>query len=138
MKKDNGITLMSLVIYVIVMIIVISIMSIISTQFYNNTNRMQGNVGEVLEFNKFNNAFLKEVKLVNNKVVEVDNNNKYILFESGNSFSLYNNVIYRNDVEICNGVQSINISLDGDDVIEITLNFKNFNKTMKYKVENIY
>lgn len=138
MKKDNGITLVSLVIYVIVMIIMVSIMSIITTQFYSNTNRMQGNVGEVLEFNKFNNAFLKEVKATNNKVVKVDNNEKYILFESGNSFSLYNNKIYCNDIEVCSGVKSMEITLAEEDVVSVTLSFGSFNKSMKYKLENIY
>jgi len=142
MKNQKGITLVSLVIYVIVMLIVIGVMSSIINNFYKNTDAIQGNVEEVVEFNKFNNYFLKEVKTRNNTVDNISEN--YILFTSGNSFSISNNIIYYNNVEICNGVQSMEITLgkNGDEIdktiVNVSINFNNFNKSISYKIEEIY
>lgn len=142
MKKENGITLVSLVIYVIVMTIVIGIMSSIITNFYNNTDTVKSNVQEIVEFNKFNNYFLKEVKTLNNKIDVVSDN--YILFTTGNSFSISNNSIYYNNIKICENVKRMQISIgkngDGIDktIVNIALSFEDFNKSISYKIENIY
>ena len=144
MKKSNGITLVSLVIYVVVMTIVLGVMSSIITNFYKNTDTVQGNVQEIVEFSKFNTYFLKEVKTNNNKVDYVSNDNSYILFTSGNSFSISGNEIFYNNIKICNGVQSMQISLgrngNGIDksIVNVTLNLESFNKSISYKLENIY
>lgn len=142
MKNEKGITLVSLILYVVVMTIVLAVMSSIISTFYKNTDTMQGNVGEIVEFSKFNNYFLKEVKTKNNKVDRIDTS--YILFSSGNSFSISNNAIYYNSIKICNGVQSMEIKSgkdgNGEDetIINVTLNFENFNKSINYKIETIY
>lgn len=142
MKNQKGITLVSLILYVVVMTIVIAVMSSIISSFYKNTDTMQGNVGEIVEFSKFNNYFLKEVKTKNNKVDRIDTS--YILFSSGNSFSISNNAIYYNSIKICNNVQSMEIKSgkdgNGEDesIINVTLNFENFNKSINYKIETIY
>lgn len=144
MKKEKGITLVSLVVYIIVMVIIIAAMTTIIANFYQNTEAVQGNVQEIVEFNKFNSYFLKEVKTKNNKVDRVDLN--YILFSSGNSFSISNNGIYYNNIKICDNVQNIEFILEQDtedtgeeySIISVTLDFENFNKSIKYKIENIY
>lgn len=144
MKKEQGITMVSLVIYIAVMTIVIALMSKIITNFYKNTDTVQGNIQEIVEFNKFNSYFLKEVKIANNKVDYISFDNNYILFTSGNTFSYSNNKIYYNGVKICENVQRMKISLgkngDGLDnsVVRVILKFENFNKSMNYKIENIY
>lgn len=143
MKKEQGITLTALVIYVIVMIIAIGVISTIINQFYKNTNSIEADTKEILEFNKFSTYFLKEVKIKGNKVDTIISD-KYILFETGNSFSLSGNKIYYNNVEICNEVESLTIlqGKNGDgvnkDIVYITVNFKNFTKSMNYKIEEIY
>lgn len=142
MKKEKGITLISLVVYIMVMIIVVVIMSAITSNFYKNADAVKGNVEEVVKFNKFNNYFLKEIKLKNNAVDTVSSN--YILFTSGNSFSLSNNVIYYNNMIVCEDVQNMEILLglngDGIDktIINVNISFKNFNKSINYKIEEIY
>ena len=144
MKKEKGITMISLVVYVAVMTVVIGVMSSIITSFYKNTDTVQGNVQEIVEFSKFNSYFLKEVKINNNKVDHISSDNTYILFTSGNSFSISNNKIYYNNIKICDEVQSMQISLgkngNGIDksIVNVTLNFENFNKSLNYKIENIY
>lgn len=142
MKKEQGITLTALVIYIIVMIIVLGVISTIINQFYKNNNSIEADTEEILEFNKFNTYFLKEVKAKGNKVDTISNN--YILFGTGNSFSLSNNKIYYNNVEICKGVQSLTIAQGKDgtgeekNIIYITLTFENFTKSINYKIEEIY
>lgn len=137
MKNEKGITLVSLVVYVIVMTLVIGIMSTIITNFYKNTDTMQGNVEEVVKFSKFNNYFLKEVKTKDNKVDTISTN--YILFTSGNSFSISNNVIYYNNIEICDEVQSMEITAGADEtIVNVKISFENFNKSINYKIEEIY
>lgn len=142
MKSQKGVTLLSLVIYVIVMTVVIGIMSFIINNFYKNINNYQGDLDEVIKFSKFNNYFLKEIKTENNNVEKIDSN--YVLFSSGNSFSLSNNIIYYNNIQVCDGVKKFEIKLgeNGDGVnntiVHVTLNFDNYGKSMNYKIENIY
>lgn len=144
MKKEKGVTMVSLVIYIAVMTIVIALMSGIITNFYKNTDTMQGSLQDIIEFNKFNTYFIKEIKLNDNKVDHISTDNSYILFLSGNAFSIKDGVIYYNSIKICENVQSMQLSLgkngNGIDksIINVTLNFKSFNKSISYKIENIY
>lgn len=144
MKKEKGVTMVSLVIYVVVMTIAISIMSSIVTNFYENIDTVQVDVQEVVQFSKFNNYFLKEIKSDNNKVEKISDENDYILFTSGNAFSIFDNDIYFNNIKVCKNVKSIQINFgkDGDgidkSIINIKLSFEKFNKSMNYKIENIY
>lgn len=142
MIKEHGITLVSLVIYIIVMLIVLVVISTIINKFYQNTESMEADTEEILEFNKFNTYFLKEVKAKGNEVDTITPN--YILFKTGNSFSLSNEKIYYNNIEICKGVKSLTIVQGKDgtgeekDIIYITLGFDNFIKSINYKIEEIY
>lgn len=147
MKNQKGITLVSLIIYVIVMVIVLTIMSSIISKFYSNMGVMHTNVQEILEFNKFNIYFLKEIKQYNNKLDTINAN--YILFSSGNSFSFNSNKIYYNNIQICKNVKNINFEtgkrndengneIEDKTIVKVTINFENFSKTISYKIENIY
>lgn len=144
MKKEKGVTMVSLVIYIAVMTIVIALMSEIITNFYKNTDTMQGSLQDIIEFNKFNTYFIKEIKLTDNKVDHISTDDSYILFLSGNAFSIKDGIIYYNSIKICENVQSMQLSLgkngNGLDksIINVTLNFKSFNKSISYKIENIY
>ena len=132
MYKEKGITLVSLILYVIVMIIVIGVMGSITKNFYNNINNVTIAKEDILEFNTFNTYFLKEIKSENNKIDSIDKN--YILFSSGDSFSLNNNSIYFNNTKICKDVEKFECLKDehSKDVINIRLKFRNFEKKMKY------
>ena len=138
MYKESGITLISLILYVIIMIIVIGIMSSVTRNFYNNINNVQIAKEDILEFNTFNTYFLKEVKSVNTTIDSI--NTDYILFSSGNSFSLNNKSLYFNDTKICKDVEEFECSIDekNSNIINVKLKFRNFEKNMKYKIEKIY
>lgn len=142
MKNQKGITLVSLVVYVIVMIIVLGVLSAIINQFYKNNDSMEADTEEILKFNKFNTYFLKEAKLKDNKVDNVSDN--YILFSSGNSFSLSGDAIYYNNIQICKGVKEFVVQQgkdgngENENIVYIQLSFDNFTKSINYKIEEIY
>lgn len=142
MKNQKGITLVSLALYIVVMIIVLGIMSSIITTFYANTEGMNAKVQELVEFNKFNMNFLKEVKLYNNSVDSIGEDGTYIVFTSGNSFSFSNNKIYYNNLKIASDVKKVKFEKDDstidDTKIKVTVEFESFSKTIEYKIENIY
>ena len=138
MKNNKGVTLVSLLLYVCVMIVVLSVISLITAEFYNNTEDVQENIQDIIEFNKFNSYFLKEVKTKDNKVDTISSN--YILFSTGNSFKIDNNIIYFNNVKVCENVKEMKITISQSDntIIFVNLKFYNFQKSIKYKLENIY
>jgi len=143
MKKDKGVTLVSLVVYIVVMSIVIAVMSAIISNFYKNTTTVQGGIEEIIKFNKFNTYFLKEVKFNDNSIDSISEN--YILFSSGNSFSISNNTIYYNNIQICEGIDSIlfetienDLELEKRTIIKVDLKIGSFEKAINYKIENIY
>ena len=85
MKKERGITLISLVVYVIVMSIMLVVISSIINQFYQNTDSIEASTEQILAFNTFNTYFLKEVKTKGNSIDHMQDT--YVLFKTGNSFS---------------------------------------------------
>lgn len=145
MKKEKGITLSSLVIYIIVMMIVIGVMSSISLMFYNNAQSLTEQTQDMIEYNNFNNYFINEIKTANNKVDQISEDGTYILFTSGNSFSLQSSHLYFNDVEIASNIDSIHFSYymneqgeQVEDIITVNIKLPDYQKQMDYKIEEIY
>lgn len=145
MKSQKAITLTSLVVYIIVMIMVIGIMSSVSFMFYNNTQNLKQSTKDIIEFNNFNNYFVKEIKIANNKVDQISSDGNYIIFTNGNSFSFHDNSIFYNELKIANNVNSIKFNYDKDenekqleDIIIVDVKFNDYEKQMKYMVEDIY
>lgn len=145
MKNEKGITLSSLVIYIIVMIMVIGVMTRVSLMFYNNTENLNDNTKDIIEFNNFNNYFVKEIKTANNKIDTIAEDGTYILFNTGNSFSMKNNGIFYNDLEIAKNVKNINFKyytnsegIEEKDIVTTNIEFNNYSKQINYKVESIY
>lgn len=105
MKKENGITLITLIIYMIVMCIVISILASISNFFFRNTNIIKEDSKYISEYNKFNMYFLDDIKN-NENTLEVKNDE--IIFEDGTTYTFKkgpDNSIYRNKAKICNNIE---------------------------------
>ena len=73
--------------------------------------------------------FLKKIKKSGNKVETVtrNSNQNYILFKTGNSFSLKNDIIYYNNIKVCNGVSnlSFNYNQNEENIISAKVTFKN-------------
>lgn len=145
MKNEKAITLVSLVIYILVMLVVIGIIGSISVMFYNNTNNFDDETKDIIEYDKFNSYFIKEIKTANNSIDQISDDGTYIIFTTGNSFSFKDNKIFYNDLEISKNIQNVNfkyyINSDNEQdntIVTVTVNLENYNKTMNYKVEEIY
>lgn len=137
MKKQSGITLISLTIYIIVMTIVLIIMTAIVNRFYSNVDNIEANTEEILQISKLNTYFLKEIKAQGNAIDTLTDN--YILFKTGNSFSFYNGNIYYNQIIICKNVKDFTmIENEKPNIIKTIVSFDNYTKAMSYKIEEIY
>lgn len=109
-KSEKGITLMALTTYIIVMLIVVGIVATVSTFFYGNLNIVKDSAKYSCEFDKFNSSIISDVK--SNKHVNVDNDNKTIIFEDGTTYK-YNDAddgIYRGKNKIASHVKYFTIS----------------------------
>ncbi len=107
MKKEKGITLISLIIYIIAVLLTVSFLSVVSTHFYSNTKYLMDNGKYASEFNKFNMYFIEDVK--NNSAVYSIEKNR-IVFEDGTIYTYSNNSIYKNKVEICKNIEKCEFS----------------------------
>lgn len=110
LKSEKGVTLMSLTTYISVMLIVIGIVATITTFFYGNFNIVRDVAKYSSEFDKFNSSIISDVK--SNKHVNVDNDNKTIIFEDGTTYK-YNEKdsgLYRGQIKIATHVKYFSVS----------------------------
>lgn len=105
MRKESGITLVSLTIYIIAFAVVIGIISVLTSFFYSNVVNLSDTGENSAEFTKFNMYFLEDIKEPGNEVLELGENGKYISFTNGNTYSFQDNYIYKNKIKICNNVK---------------------------------
>lgn len=145
MVSEKAVTLSSLIIYIIVMIIVIGVISSMSLMFYNNNNQLSADTNDMLEYNNFNHYFISEIKQSNAQVDQISDDGSYIIFKSGNTFSLKNNAIYFNEIKIADNVKNLNFkyykddkNIEKKDIITVNVEFNYFQKEMNYKIEEIY
>ena len=104
MKKESGVTLITLIVYIIALMIVISILATVSDMFFSNTKFIKENSKNIAEFNKFNMYFLEDVK--NNKNTYSVTSTE-IIFEDGTKYTYKespDNSIYRNKIKICTNI----------------------------------
>lgn len=141
MKKDRGITLITLTITIIAMVLVISTLSIISNFFFFNKNYLLDNSRNIAEYNKFNMFFIQDVK--NNKSAKVTENS--VTFEDGTVYSYRvgnDNGIYRNKVKICDNIALCNFSNTTETVNNTTKQIINVHivveSTEMFETENFY
>ena len=145
MKTQKGITLVALLVYIMVMIIIIGFLSTVSTNFYKNTKSLEVDTEDIVEFSNFNEYFIKEIKKSNNKIDNIAEDGTYIVFTDGNSFMLKDKSIYYNQIEISKNVNSLKFEFDKDEenneianIIKVSVEYDNYSKQMKYKLEEIY
>ena len=145
MKNEKAITLVSLIIYILVMLLVIGIIGSVLAMFYNNTNNFDDETKDIIEYDKFNSYFVKEIKTANNSIDQISDDGTYIIFTTGNSFLFKDNKIFYNDLEITKNVKNFNFKYYTDSnnkqdntIVTVTVNFENYTKKMNYKIEEIY
>lgn len=140
MSSEKGITLTVLAIYIIVATIVISAMAILSSFFYSNVKLVKDQSSYVVEYNKFNMFFVRDVKA--NKTAQVINNK--IIFEDGTTYEHKSNSIYRNEQKIAKQVKSAIFTLDTytinkttKNLINVKLNIGTQNKSYEKQIEYV-
>ena len=112
MKKEQGITLISLIIYIIGMIVVI-VLAGTALSFYNNNVVTMNDTSDVnMELNKLETQMITESQTPGNMIAEVQD--KRIAFTSGNIYKYQDNRIYKGTVPVCNYVKSFLASLETD------------------------
>lgn len=109
-KSEKGITLTALIVYIIVLSIVMGIVTSISTFFYDNIFIIRDSAKYASEFDKFNSFIVIDVK--NNMKVNVDSENKTIIFEDGTTYVYNQNDkgIYRGKVKVATNVSRLECS----------------------------
>lgn len=109
MKKEKGITLVALVIYMSIITGILAALSVLTTRVYQNAKKLGTDNISAEEFNKFNVAFVKDVK--NNRSVTVTptkntDQSVSIKFEDGTTYNYIAEEcsIYRNKVKIAKNI----------------------------------
>ena len=139
MKKENGITLTSLIIYVIGMVIVVTTVSTLTTYFYKNIDINSTN-NDTTQYTKFTSVFLDEINKEQNEVIEAktisesDRKVSYIIFSDGNQYTFKeeNKSIYKNQVKICENIDNCEFSYkyqDSQYIVQVQLKTGKIDKT---------
>ena len=110
MKEEKGFTLLSLITYIIVLLVVISIVTLVTNFLISNRNEMQENSKNISEINKFDFAFLKDIKQEEVSVYQISEDKTILVLEYDDGkdvqYIYQENCIYR----VENGVERIKIS----------------------------
>lgn len=139
MKKERGITLISVIVYVIALLIVVGLISTLTGYFYRNVNINTENTEITQQFTKFNSYFTSEINEKDIYVLDTKTSNEnpktsYIAFSNGvtYTFSEENKAIYRNKIKICTNVDRCLFSYDFIEqkyVIYVDLKIGNLERT---------
>ena len=135
MKNENGVTLMSLIIYVIVMTIVLAIVVNISASFYDSVNQVNSDSESAVAFSKFNMFFLDDLKNGNTRIRDVYGD--YIVLSVDNKdviYSVQDNSLFRNKIRICKNVESASFVVNSN-TINVSMRIGNYEKTTTYIIE---
>lgn len=149
MKSNKGITLTSLIVYVIGMTIMVATIATLTSFFYKNIDVEDLN-SDTNQYTKFTSVLSKEINRKDNSIIDCkqlkdDVGNiivSYIIFSSGNQFTFNKDSksIYKNNVKICDNVESCDFSyeyIDSKYKIKVSLKTTNIDKTGKNAIEYI-
>lgn len=129
MKKEDGITLTSIIIYILALLIVIGVIAALTSYFYKNIDIEGESKLTNSQFTKFNSFFTEEINQNGIEVVEVGENENvcYITFSNKTTytFSKPNKSIYINEMKICTNIDNCTFSSEkNNSKYKITVNFK--------------
>lgn len=156
MKKEQGITLMALILYIVLLTFVVAGISSITAAFYTNINDFDGESESAVSYAKFNMYFLNDIK---NDGVEIENSaDNFVIIsyvkeeETENTetsgivvdnkkieyveYSVQDGILYREKVKICEDVQAVSIKADTvNNIIKVYLKIGDYAKTTTYAIE---
>ncbi len=156
MKKESGITLITLVLYVILMTIIVGGVANITSSFYSNLNDFDTESEGVIAISKVNMYILKDVKRDGAKLLASTDNTIEMSY-GGTTYnpnlvtvvySIENKALYRNEkqggkninkIKICDGIDSYEIAINKTGKhhkATITLTIGEYTKTTTFVLEN--
>ena len=136
MKKENGLTIISVLIYIIALLIILGVVATLTSYFYKNINIEGESQLTNAQFTKFSGYITEEINQDGVRVVEVAENENvtYITFTNKQTYtySKVNKAIYVNEIKICQNIDKCNFSYtEEDNRDKIIVDFKsgNFERT---------
>ena len=142
MKKENGITLVTLIVYLIIVSAILAALTNLSSHIYKNINKLGIENLSAEEFNKFNVNFVKSVKANKNATVTNNNQNVTIEFDDGTTYNYINgeNSIYKNKIKIAKNINCFTAevkNINNKNVIQVQIGTGKkdtavFGKTINY------
>ena len=140
MKKQKGITLISLTIYIIGLTFVLSIIAVVSSYFYKNVDTTNKQIEPLTEYTKFTSFFTEFIEDNDTKVLECGED--YIVFNNGVQYTYVqaNKGIYYNKVKICRDVRMCTFEYNGQNgkgkiILKIKIGNSDI-KTTEYTLKN--
>ena len=106
MKKESGITLVTLIVYLMIVSAILAALTNLSSHVYKNIGKLGSENLSAEEFNKFNGNFIKSVKSIKQSTVTNNNQNVTIVFDDGTTYNYINgeNSIYKNKIKIAKNI----------------------------------
>jgi len=106
MKKESGITLVTLIVYLMIVSAILAALTNLSSHVYKNIGKLGSENLSAEEFNKFNVNFVKSVKANKKATVTNNNQNVTIVFDDGTTYNYINgeNSIYKNKIKIAKNI----------------------------------
>ena len=117
MKREKGITLVSIIVYVIGIVVVTTIVSSLLA-FYNKNMVDINNSSDVsMEFSKFNAKLIEETSIKDNSITEITTTK--ITFSSGNVYEFKENKVYCNSIAISNYVSEFQANMEEQETKQV-------------------
>lgn len=156
MKKEQGITLITLIIYILLMTFILAGISSITASFYSNTNEFDKESESAVAYSKFNMYFLTDIKRKNASIESSGKNYVIITYDKNSEqagsgdvtiegtdtntveYSMQNDSLYRNKVKICDNVQDAVFTTDTEEnTIRVEVIIGEYQRSTVYKLENV-
>ena len=112
MRKEKGITLISLVIYIIGLIVIMSVVGTLMSFYNNNVIKLNDTSDVNMELSKFTAKMIEETKQAGNAITEIAGTT--IKFSNGNIYTYQDNKIYENSIVVSQHVKEFLAELETD------------------------
>ena len=113
MKKETGVTLVSLIVYIVGMVVLVAVVGSLLA-FYNKNMFSINNSSDIsMEFSKFNSKLIDETNIPGNSITEITTNK--ITFSSGNIYEFNGDKVYCNSVIISNYVEEFQANMEEEE-----------------------
>lgn len=136
LKKEKGITLITLIIYVAAMTLLVAVIANISKSFYKNMSQFSDTNSVEFKVEKFNTFFLKQINTSGVSVTSCTDKN--ILFSDGTQYEYMDEAIYYKtsdkNLKLCDEVKNLKFEYNNTQkLINVYMSDGANEKTIQYK-----